>query len=113
SMYAISEYPEIFGSAACMSTHWIGTYSNINNPIPNAFMNYMTSNLPDASSHRLYFDYGTETLDQKYLKYQDKVTELLNSKGHNINIKFEGTDHSENSWNKRLDQPLEFLLAKN
>lgn len=26
SMYAICEYPEVFGAAACLSTHWTGIY---------------------------------------------------------------------------------------
>ena len=32
SMYAVSEYPKVFGAAACMSTHWIGTFTNKNEP---------------------------------------------------------------------------------
>ena len=112
SMYAISEYPEVFGSAACLSTHWTGTYTNENNPIPDVLFNYMIANLPDANTHNIYFDYGTETLDEKYLMYQDQVTHIIKNKGHSTNIEFEGADHSENSWNKRLDQPLLFLLGK-
>lgn len=112
SMYAICEYPEIFGSAACLSTHWIGTYSNENNQIPKAFFEYMKMNLPDANSHKLYFDYGTETLDEQYLKYQGEVSKLLEIKGYTTNLKFEGANHSENSWNQRLEVPLTFLLGK-
>ena len=111
SMYAISEYPDVFGSAACLSTHWIGTYTNINNPIPNVFFDYMKANLPELKTNRIYFDYGTETLDEKYLIYQDEVSQIIADKGHELNLKFEGADHSENSWNKRLDQPLTFLLS--
>lgn len=113
SMYAISEYPEIFGGAACLSTHWIGTFTNENNPIPEAFFKYMETHLPDASAHTLYFDYGTETLDALYLPYQTRVNAVLAKKGFNTNIRFEGTDHSENSWNKRLDVPFTFLFGKN
>ena len=112
SMYAVSEYPEIFGGAACLSTHWIGTFTNKNNPIPDAFFSYMSSNLPEAVTHRIYFDYGTETLDALYLKYQDKVSDVIASFGHEVNRKFEGADHSENSWNKRLDIPLRYMLLK-
>jgi enterochelin esterase-like enzyme len=112
SMYAVSEYPNVFGGAACLSTHWIGTFTNENNPIPEAFFTYMDANLPNASTHRIYFDYGTATLDAMYLKYQDKVSEVIGKKGHQINRKFEGADHSENSWNKRLDIPFVFLLGK-
>ncbi len=112
SMYAVSEYPEVFGGAGCLSTHWIGTYSNKNNPIPKTFFTYMEENLPEASTHKIYFDYGTETLDALYLPYQETVTKLIANKGHTKNIKFTGTDHSENSWNQRLDIPFTFLLGK-
>ena len=112
SMYAICEYPEVFGNAACLSTHWIGTYSNEDNQIPYAFLEYMDNNLPDSKTHKMYFDYGTKTLDSLYLPYQDRVTDLLLEKGYTKNLKFEGANHSENSWSERLDIPLTFLLGK-
>ncbi len=112
SMYAISEYPEIFGSAACLSTHWIGTYSNVNNPIPEAFFDYMDKNLPDFNTHKMYFDYGTTTLDAMYLPYQARVNAVLKKKGYKTNLRFEGAAHAENSWQKRIDKPITFILGK-
>jgi len=112
SMYAICEYPEVFGAAAGLSTHWIGTYSNKNNPIPATFLAYMDANLPSSKNHILYFDYGTETLDARYLPYQDKFTALLKKHGYTTNLKFEGGEHSEKSWRKRLEIPLKVLLKK-
>ena len=41
SMYAICEYPQIFGGAACLSTHWTGTFTNENNPFPEAALRYL------------------------------------------------------------------------
>ena len=39
---------------------------------------------------------------------------VLNLKGFDdsnfLNLRFEDADHSEKSWNKRLDTPLKFLL---
>lgn len=117
SMYAISEYPEVFGGAACISTHWIGAIPMPNNPYPEAIFKYMEAHLPSPKDHKLYFDYGNKTLDEHYPKYAPRVDEILKQKGYtSINAKnlfFEGTDHSENSWNQRLDQPLIFLLDKN
>lgn len=115
SMYAISEYPNVFGGAACVSTHWPGAKPIDNNPLPIAIFKYMEANLPESKSHKIYFDYGTKTLDAHYPQYAPKVTEILISKGYDENdnfknLKFEGTNHSENSWNKRLDIPLTFLL---
>lgn len=116
SMYAVSEYPEVFGGAACISTHWVGAMPMLNNPYPDAIFKYMEANLPKAGSHKLYFDYGNKTLDEHYTQYASRVNEILKAKGYtekdSKNLFFEGADHSENSWNKRLDQPLEFLLEE-
>jgi enterochelin esterase-like enzyme len=115
SLYAICEYPEVFGAAACLSTHWIGTYSNTkSNKIPYVLFDYMMENLPSPKNHRIYFDYGTKTLDALYLPYQDLVTTVLEYKSYDddsmMNIKFDDHEHAETFWNKRLSTPLTFLL---
>lgn len=116
SMYAICEYPEIFSAAACLSTHWLGTFDTLNNPIPSKFAAYLDSNLPNAQNHSLYFDFGTETLDAFYEPYQVIVDSIMIKHGYNAenwkSLKFEGENHSENAWRKRLDIPLTFLLRK-
>ena len=116
SMYALCEYPKIFGKAACLSTHWLGFMEFENNPIPEAFFSYMSQNLPDPKEHKIYFDYGTETLDAFYLKYEYRVDEVLKAKGYTSkeykNLKFIGENHSEASWQKRIDIPLEFMFKK-
>jgi enterochelin esterase-like enzyme len=116
SLYAICEYPKIFGGAACLSTHWPGIFTVENNPIPNAFFSYLKTHLPNPKSHKIYFDYGTDTLDALYKSLQPKVDEIMISKGFSktnwITKKFEGDDHSENSWKRRFDVPLLFLMRK-
>jgi enterochelin esterase-like enzyme len=116
SMYAICEYPEVFGKAACLSTHWIGFREFDNNPIPEGFFKYMKKHLPNPKNHQLYFDYGTETLDAGYIKYAYRVDEILKEKGYtqqnSRNLKFEGENHSEASWQKRIHIPIEFMFGK-
>ena len=116
SMYAICEYPEVFGGAACLSTHWPGIFTVENNPIPKSFINYLKSNLPNPKTHKIYFDYGTATLDALYPPLQANVDEVMKSSGwtskHWMTREFPGEDHSEKAWNKRLDIPLGFLLGK-
>ena len=116
SMYAICEYPKVFSKAACLSTHWLGFREFDNNPIPESFFKYMSKNLPDPKTHKIYFDYGTETLDASYIKYEYRVDETLKAKGYNQqnfrNLKFEGENHSEASWQKRIHIPLEFMFGK-
>jgi len=115
SMYAVSEYPDVFGGAACISTHWVGGMPTEINPFPDAIFTYMKNNLPKAGSHKLYFDYGNKTLDQYYPKFAPRVDDILNEKGYaqtdSRNLFFENTDHSETSWNQRLNKPLLFLLG--
>lgn len=116
SMYAICEYPRIFGGAACLSTHWVGTFTLDNNPVPASFIKYLSSNLPAPRKHRIYFDCGDQTLDALYPGIQKKVDSVMVEKGYNerswMTRYFPGENHSEEAWNKRLDIPLEFLLKK-
>jgi len=116
SMYAICEYPKVFAGAACLSTHWPGGNPNHSDLLANAFFEYMKEEVPSPDNHKLYFDYGTETLDKFYPKYAKKVDRILTEKGYDDrnsrNLKFDGADHSELAWQKRLDIPLTFLLKK-
>jgi len=116
SMYAICEYPEIFGGAACISTHWPGSILAEKDIIPDAFLNYLQQHLPPPTDHKIYFDYGTATLDQLYEPYQLKADAIMQAKNYTstnwLTKKFEGENHSEASWSKRLFIPLIFLLAK-
>ena len=115
SWYAICEYPEIFGGAACLSTHWPGADPKLESPFPKAFFSYIATNMPDPEIHKLYFDFGTKTLDQYYPKYEMEVNAFFQKAGYNsanfINKKFEGADHSEASWQTRLHIPFTFLIS--
>ncbi|MHA7057643.1 alpha/beta hydrolase [Aquimarina sp. M1] len=109
SLYAICKYPEVFGAAGCVSTHW---------PVPvlgEAYMKTLPTTLPDPETHTIYFDFGTETLDAQYEPYQKKVDQMMIDKGYTegknwITKKFEGAAHNEKSWNERVHIPLQFLL---
>lgn len=116
SMYAICEYPKVFGGAACMSTHWTGIFTTVDNPIPAALIQYLKTHLPSPKNHKIYFDYGSETLDAMYKPYQMQADSIMKTTGYTkadwITMQFPGADHSERSWNKRLDIPMLFLLGK-
>jgi len=121
SLYAICEYPEIFGGAGCLSTHLpmkgVNLFTRKDNRVARAFRNYLSEKLPPAARHMIYFDYGTETLDKWYEAYQKKVDALIEKAGYISGenwktMKFEGDDHSEKSWSRRLDIPLKFLLGQ-
>lgn len=115
SMYAICEYPDVFGGAACLSTHWPGVFTMENNPVPAAFFRYMNSQLPSPSTHKIYFDYGDQTLDALYSPLQQQADAVMRTKGYNSKnwktVFFKGQDHSERAWASRFDIPLLFLMG--
>lgn len=109
SQYAMSRYPDVFGGAGCVSTHW---------PAGNGIaLDDFAAHLPDPATHRYWFDYGTRTLDADYEPYQQRADEILRKAGYVegqnwITRKFEGAEHSEKAWRVRVHQPLEFLLGR-
>ena len=109
SCYAISEYPDVFGGAVCMSTHWPA--------LNGVFLKYVQRNLPDPETHKIYFDYGTKTLDSLYEPYQLQADRMMKERAYKLDSnwmtkKFEGAIHDEDAWSDRLHIPLEFLLGK-
>ena len=110
SAYAISKYPEIYGGAACLSTHWV--------PLEGVFVDYFEKNLPDPITHKLYFDFGTRGLDARYEPYQNQIDQAMHRKGYkkginSITKKVFGADHNEAAWHHRFHEPLIFLLSNN
>ena len=114
SMYALSEYPQVFGAAACLSTHWPGTVSPGDFSVAEAFFGYVDAHFPPPGPHRIYFDHGSETLDQHYAKLQQEIDRRLRARGYAfpriLSLSFPGTDHSEQAWGARLHVPMQFLL---
>lgn len=121
SVYAMSEYPEVFGSAACLSTHWVGTL-DCNPAFPSAMLGYLADHLPRDGRHRLYLDHGTTSLDSLYGPWEEKVISLVDSLGYNPGAvccgrpRFEsyvaqGAGHEERYWRDRVEKPLRFLLG--
>lgn len=115
SLYAVCEYPNVFGGAACMSTHWPGTFT-AENPFPKAYFKYLNKKLPSPEGHKLYFDHGDRTLDRLYPPLQAEADKLIKRAGYNSrnfkSLYFKGKNHSENSWRERFEIPLVFLLGK-
>lgn len=115
SLDALLQHPEVFGGAAALSTHWIGTYER-NPTIPAAMLEWLRQALPAPGRHRLYMDRGTATLDAQYDQAQPQVDALLRARGFaepafRTRV-FEGADHTENAWRQRLHEPLAFLLGR-
>ena len=121
SMYALCEYPEVFGGAACLSTHWLGrgTQRGLdgvdNQELPRALSSYLRAHLPKPGRHRLWMDRGDDALDSLYdhgLKAADAV---LRERGYTTEQAttrvFPGTGHNEAAWAARLPESLAFTLG--
>ena len=108
SLYAIAQYPQVYGGAGGVSTHW---------PIGDgAMIDWLGSHLPNPGTHRLWFDHGTATLDQHYAPYQRRMDARLRAGGYVegdnwVTFVDEGAEHNERAWRGRLERPLRFLLG--
>ena len=116
SIYALSEYPDVFRGVACLSTHWPGIFALENNPFPDAMTGYLLNHLPRPGKHRIYFDRGTVGLDTLYGDIQTRIDTLMRDAGYTedswVTRTFDGADHNETSWQDRLDVPMRFLISR-
>jgi enterochelin esterase-like enzyme len=115
SVYGMSEYPQVFGGAAGLSTHWVGSHQP-NATVALAAFNYLMARLPDPATHRVWQDHGTVELDAIYAPYQPFIDQVFRERGYTdanyISKVYPGTGHNEPAWAERLAEPLVFLLGK-
>jgi len=113
SVYAMNEYPQVFGGAAGLSLAWVGM-GKANFELPLAAFDYLRDHLAPPAGHRLYMDHGDGDMDAWFGNYQAFVDEIVRDKGYTAahwqTLRFPGTGHSERDWAARLEAPLEFLL---
>jgi len=121
SLYALCEYPQVFGGAAGLSAHWVGKptawgLAQLRHAtLPLAALNYLAQQLPASGRHRLYIDRGSDALDSLYAPTLALIDDLLHERGYTaaqaITRVFEGSGHNEQDWARRLEIPLAFLLG--
>jgi enterochelin esterase-like enzyme len=119
SIYAMNEYPNVFGGAAGLSTHWIGSFDH-NFHVPLAAYIYLRDHLAAPQTHKIYQDHGTTELDALYAQYQYFVNQIIRDRGYQesgltanfMTRVFEGAGHNENAWAARLEIPILFLLGQ-
>lgn len=124
SLYGLVRFPDIFGAAGCMSTHWpCSTMPELMRlPVPaagfeitNSFINWVEENLPKAGRHKLYFDHGTVNLEALYPPHQCRIDGIVRAKGYRSNCDWItqielGADHDETAWRGRVDVPLQLFF---
>ena len=119
SVYGLCEYPQVFGRAAGLSTHWVGSHQP-SAALAVAAFRYLQAHLPAPAGLRLYQDHGTTELDALYPPHQRIVDQIVRDRGwresgpevHYLSRVFEGTGHNEKAWAQRLDVPVKFLLGR-
>lgn len=116
SFYLICQYPDIFGSAACLSTHWYGSLE-AGNKFGDAMMDFVEKKLPNPVTHRLYFDHGTSTIDAYYGPWETKALLRAQERGYRYGENLDsyidyGAPHEERAWAGRVERPLRFLFGK-
>lgn len=107
SLYGLCEYPQVFGGAGALSTHW---------PIAHrSFIKYLKARLPEPGRHKIYLDYGNEANSAGYRFSQKHVERILRDSGYAFGLDwlgnwYAGDPHSETAWRARVQVPLRFLL---
>jgi hypothetical protein len=113
---SLSGYSRISGGAACFSTPLPGISNTKDHPISAGFFKYLKDDVPVHKSHKLYFEYGTETLDPNYKPTRQQADKIMKLKGYTpiiwINKEFPGAAPIETVWNTRFYVSVKFLLGK-
>ena len=124
SLYAIDEYPQVFGGAGMMSTHWPlfltpdgkSVSEEEYEVVSSAFERYLAPALPDP---RLTSSISTMAprLSMRSTR-STRIALTRSSRGavtrqivNWMTMSFPGQKHNEISWASRVAVPLQFLLA--
>lgn len=117
SFWLCWKHPDVFGRAGGLSTAfpWTGKIP-MENSGPPLIEREIAAGAAVPHGIRLYFDYGTGTLDATLEPEQKKVDAWLRAQGLKeggdfIVRQFPGAEHNEAAWRARLDEPLIFLFG--
>lgn len=117
TIYAITEYPEIFGGAACLAVHWplgpIDRYPDA----ARAMVDVLGANLPDPATHRIYFDYWIQQEVSITEPYQNRMDQHMGARGYQQpanweTVMLDAPEIKMEYWKNELYRPLEFLLGR-
>ncbi|WP_298199795.1 alpha/beta hydrolase-fold protein [Novosphingobium sp.] len=123
SCYAFLRRPDIYGRAACISSHWpaidpreVGqTAPDGDAALARQWGAWFAAGLGRPDGRRLWLDHGTATLDAFYAPYQAEVDARIGTAGWRRGTDWEskvypGAEHEENAWAARLPEIFEWLL---
>lgn len=121
SCYAFLRRPDVYGRAACISSHWPAVDPRAVESADQAALialwdQWFAQGLGPAQGRRLWLDHGTTTLDAYYAPYQQAVDQRIAQLGWRRGVDWQskvypGAPHEENAWAARLPEVLGWLLA--
>ncbi len=120
SLYAFLEYPDVFGRAGCVSTHWPAiapqNVDSIDPELIGIWRGMLEERLGEPGGRKLWFDHGTATLDAYYPPYQAAIDRHMDGtnwrRGRDWESRaYEGAEHEENAWAARLPEVLNWVLG--
>jgi predicted alpha/beta superfamily hydrolase len=128
SFYLVTRHPEVFGACGCVSTHFPLSEAVVARYFPGLARSAMPDSTPyilrDIAAGltappgtRYWFDYGTLGLDSAYAPTHEAVRDWLRNQGlvedrDFVVRRYDGADHNEASWRRRLEDPLTFLFGR-
>lgn len=115
SWYAQFKRPDIFGKSICIATHWPAVEIKHKHPVAVAVKEYFKNNIPEPNVHQLYFDYGTEGIEQYYQAHQYEIDSYLEAhnwvpRKHYVTSVFTDQKPNIQSWRERLHFCFLFLF---
>lgn len=112
TLFTALRHPTVFGKCICLST----SFEDVSLSVPSQSRQLRAlAGLPGLPRDcRMYFDYGTEGLDECYDPYHAELGSLLREKGWRdgrefVIAKIPGGTHDELSWRQRLGPGLEWI----
>lgn len=120
SLYAMGEYPEVFGAAAALSNPLMLTLTEGLDPasdtalISDVWASWLDgTRLRPGGGNRLFSDTGMVGMDASFAPYLDGFDRMMAARGWRAgdyqSRRFLGAEHDELYWHQRVDIPLAFI----
>ena len=119
--YAFFERPEVFGRAACISSHWPVSVPSqpgeFDPEVARQWQAWFGTRLGQPDGRRIWLDHGTATLDAFYPPYQQTIDARFAASAWQRGRDWEsreypGAEHEENAWARRLPEIFSWLLRQ-
>ena len=122
ALYAQGQYPKVFGASASLSMPWLMASPAKDDVhiqadtavLTTAWRLWLQNSGMKPGRNRVYSDQGTVGLDGLFTPYDTAITAMMRAHGWNENVfaspVYDGAEHSEKDWRKRVAVPLQFVL---